>query len=68
MYTSENTHRFPALVLAVGFTVAVMTGLSALAKELGTQADRGVLQSAAQRALVSDATSTSMRIDAVARS
>jgi hypothetical protein len=31
MYTSENTHRFPALVLAATFTTAVMIGLSALA-------------------------------------
>jgi hypothetical protein len=32
MYKSENTHRFPALVLAAGFTTAVIIGLSALAQ------------------------------------
>ena len=32
MYTTENTHRFPALVLAATFTTAVMIGLSALAQ------------------------------------
>jgi hypothetical protein len=32
MYKSENTHRFPALVLAASFTTAVIIGLSALAQ------------------------------------
>jgi hypothetical protein len=32
MYTTENTHRFPALVLAATFTTALMIGLSALAQ------------------------------------
>jgi hypothetical protein len=32
MYKSENTHKFPALVLAAGFTTAVVIGLSALAQ------------------------------------
>jgi hypothetical protein len=32
MYTNQNNHRFPALVLAAGLTTAVMIGLSALAQ------------------------------------
>jgi len=37
MYTNANTHRFPALVLALGLTTAVVVGLSSLAhSRLGT--------------------------------
>ena len=32
MYTSDNHHRFPALVLAATLTTAVIIGLSALAQ------------------------------------
>jgi len=32
MYMNENTHRFPALVLAASLTTAVVVGLSALAQ------------------------------------
>jgi hypothetical protein len=32
MYTNQNNHRFPALVLAAGLTTAVLIGLSALAQ------------------------------------
>ena len=32
MYINDNMHRFPALVLALGLTTAVVTGLSALAQ------------------------------------
>ena len=32
MYTNENSHRFPALVMAAGLTTAVIIGLSALAQ------------------------------------
>ena len=32
MYINENSHRFPALVLAAGLTTAVVIGLSALAQ------------------------------------
>jgi hypothetical protein len=32
MYMNENSHRFPALVLAAGLTTAVVIGLSALAQ------------------------------------
>ena len=32
MYMNENSHRFPALVMAAGFTTAVIIGLSALAQ------------------------------------
>jgi len=32
MYRNENSHRFPALVLAAGLTTAVVIGLSALAQ------------------------------------
>ena len=31
MYMNENSHRFPALVMAAGLTTAVIIGLSALA-------------------------------------
>ncbi len=37
MYTSANSHRLPALVLALGLTAAVVVGLSSLAhSRLGT--------------------------------
>jgi hypothetical protein len=32
MYMNDNSHRFPALVLAAGLTTAVVLGLSALAQ------------------------------------
>ena len=32
MYMNENSHRFPALVLAAGLTTAVVIGLSTLAQ------------------------------------
>ena len=32
MYMNENSHRFPALVMAAGLTTAVIIGLSALAQ------------------------------------
>jgi hypothetical protein len=32
MYMNENSHRFPALVMAAGLTTAVVIGLSALAQ------------------------------------
>ena len=38
MYMNENSHRFPALVLAAGFTTAVVIGLSALAQSRATMA------------------------------
>ena len=38
MYTSQNTHRFPALVLAATLTTAVMIGLSALAQSYAAAA------------------------------
>jgi hypothetical protein len=38
MYMNENSHRFPALVLAAGLTTAVVIGLSALAQNRATMA------------------------------
>ena len=38
MYINENSHRFPALVLAAGLTTAVVIGLSALAQSRATLA------------------------------
>jgi hypothetical protein len=38
MYMNENSHRFPALVLAAGLTTAVVIGLSALAQSTATMA------------------------------
>ena len=32
MYMNENSHRFPALVMAAGLTTVVIIGLSALAQ------------------------------------
>ena len=32
MYINENSHRFPAVVMAAGLTTAVIIGLSALAQ------------------------------------
>jgi hypothetical protein len=32
MYMNENSHRFPALVMAAGLTTAIIIGLSALAQ------------------------------------
>jgi hypothetical protein len=39
MYMHENSHRFPALVLAAGLTTAVVIGLSALAQGRATMAE-----------------------------
>jgi hypothetical protein len=44
MYTIENTHRFPALVLAATFTTAVMIGLSALAQSYAGTSSADVRQ------------------------
>ena len=38
MYMNENSHRFPALVLAAALTSAVVIGLSALAQSRATMA------------------------------
>ena len=38
MYMNENSHRFPALVLAAGLTTAVVIGLSTLAQSRATMA------------------------------
>ena len=32
MYMNENSHRFPALVMAAGLTTAIIIGLSTLAQ------------------------------------
>ncbi len=49
MYTSENTHRFPALVLAATFTTAVMIGLSALAQSYAAAAPADARNSSPRR-------------------
>ncbi len=66
MYTSENTHRFPALILAATFTTAVMIGLSALAQSYAAAApaDARQLVAAAPSPVVAEA--APLRIKVVA--
>lgn len=71
MYASQNTHRFPALVLAAGLTTAVMIGLSALANsQAGTTAvDTRQLLAATPsvtQAVVSEAMAAPLRVDVIA--
>lgn len=68
MYTSENTHRFPALVLAATLTTAVMLGLSALAQSYAgaAPADARQLVTAAPSGQPMVAEAASLRIKVVA--
>ncbi|HVS55442.1 MAG TPA: hypothetical protein VHJ55_04205 [Casimicrobiaceae bacterium] len=67
---NENSHRFPALVLAAGLTTAVVIGLSALAQSRATMATP-VSQAVATKASVAqvaveEADVARLRIDVVA--
>jgi hypothetical protein len=70
MYMSENSHRFPALVLAAGLTTAVVIGLSALAQTriAMTPDARQVISTtvAVPRAAVAEASNAPLRVDVVA--
>ena len=70
MYMNENSHRFPALVLAAGLTTAVVIGLSALAQSTATMA-APVAQVVATKASLSqvaveEADLAPLRIDVIA--
>ena len=70
MYMNENSHRFPALVLAAGLTTAVVIGLSALAQSRVSMA-APVAQVVATKPSVSqvaveEAAVARLRIDVVA--
>ena len=70
MYMNENSHRFPALVLAAGLTTAVVIGLSALAQSRATMA-APVAQVVATKPSVSqvaveETTVARLRIDVIA--
>jgi len=69
MYKSETTHRFPALVLAAGFTAAVVIGLSALAQTQSGMTARGARElvnttPSVTRVVASDV--APMRVDVIA--
>jgi hypothetical protein len=70
MYMNENSHRFPALVLAAGLTTAVVTGLSALAQTriAMTPDARQVISTtvAVPRAAVAEASIAPLRVSVVA--
>jgi hypothetical protein len=71
MYMNENTHRFPALVLAAGLTIAVMMGLSALAQTRNGMTAMDIQQGVAAtpsvtQAIASEATAARLRIDVTA--
>jgi len=71
MYKSETTHRFPALVLAAGFTTAVVIGLSALAQTQSgmTASDTRQLvgtMPSVTRVVASEAAVAPMRINVIA--
>jgi hypothetical protein len=70
MYMNENSHRFPALVLAAGLTTAVVIGLSTLAQSRAIMA-APVAQVVATKPSVSqvgveEADVARLRIDVVA--
>lgn len=69
MYMNENSHRFPALLLAACLTASVVIGLSALAhSRLGTVSpdSRLVGVTPASRLVVSESFVAPMRIDVAA--
>jgi len=70
MYTNQNNHRFPALVLAAGLTTAVIIGLSALAQSgFATAVDSGQLiatSRSAPQAAVASPLAAPLRITVVA--
>ncbi len=67
MYTTENSHRFPALVLAATLTTAVVFGLSALAhSQLGALSPDSRLDETISAIAVPEASSVPLCIDVVA--
>ena len=71
MYTNESNHRFPALVLAAGLTIAVMMGLSALAQTRGGITAMDMQQGVAAapsvtQAVASEASDAPLRINVTA--
>jgi hypothetical protein len=70
MYMNENSHRFPAVVMAAALTTAVIIGLSALAQSRGATAPdaRQVISTAVSvpQAAVVDASIAPYRINVVA--
>lgn len=70
MYMNENSHRFPAVVMAATLTTAVIIGLSALAQNRGATAPdaRQVISTtvSAPQAAVVDASIAPYRINVVA--
>ena len=70
MYMNENNHRFPALVLSVGLTAAVVIGLSALAQtRVATAPDsREILATtrSAPQSAEADASIARLRVNVVA--
>jgi hypothetical protein len=70
MYMNENSHRFPAVVMAAALTTAVIIGLSALARSTvaispGARQVISTTVSAPQAAVV-EASSTPFRVNVVA--
>jgi hypothetical protein len=72
MYTNDNSHRFPALLMAACLTASVVIGLSALAhSRLGTVSPDSRLMAAtpvASRLIVSDTSVVPFHIEVVATS
>ena len=70
MYMNENSHRFPALVLAAALTSAVVIGLSALAQSRSTLAapvaQIVATKPSASQGAVEQADVARLRIDVVA--
>ncbi len=70
MYMNENSHRFPALVMAAGLTTAVVIGLSALAQSTVaiTPGARQVISTAVgvPQAAVVEASTVPFRVNVVA--
>jgi hypothetical protein len=70
MYMNENSHKFPALVLAAGLTTAVVIGLSALAQSrpgIAPDIRQGVdTMPSVTQAVAADAMIVPFRIDVIA--
>jgi hypothetical protein len=69
MYMNENSHRFPALVMAAGLTTAVVIGLSALAQStVAITPARQVISTTVSvpQAAVADASIAPFRVNVVA--
>lgn len=70
MYMNENSHRFPAVVMAAALTTAVIIGLSALAQSTVaiTPGARQVISTtvSAPQAAVAEASIAPFRVNVVA--